>query len=195
MATTLDNPLARQLRHDLEALRGNWVVFVLLGVVLLIVGFVALGSVVVASLATAMVIGILLIVGGSLELAGSFWSRAWSGFFAHMLCGVLSIVVGALFLKAPVGALLALTLLLASLLLVGGIFRVVAALTHRFSGWGWTVAGGVIDLALGTLIALDWPEAALWVVGMFVGISLVFRGSNWISLGLAVRALPTPVPE
>lgn len=99
-------------------------------------------------------------------------------------------VVGGLFLRAPVDALLVLTLLLACLLLVGGIFRVVAALAYRLTGWGWTLASGVIDVVLGLMIGMDLPASALWVIGLFVGISLLFRGFNWIGLGLAVRSLP-----
>jgi len=182
------------LRHDLAALQGNWLWFVLLGGALILLGFVALGSVVVASLATAVAIGALVLVSGVAETVGAFWCRGWSGFFTHLLSGVLSIVVGVLFLRAPVDALLVMTLLLACLLLVGGIFRVAAALSHRFAGWGWTLAAGAIDLLLGGMILADWPAAALWVIGMFVGISLVFRGANWVSLGVALRALPRSDP-
>jgi uncharacterized membrane protein HdeD (DUF308 family) len=180
------------LRHELAALRGNWLWFVLLGVALVVLGFIALGSVFVASLATAVVIGALLLVGGVAETIGAFWSRGWSGFFLHLLSGVLSIVVGVLFLRAPLDALLALTLLLACLLMVGGIFKIVAALSYRFGAWGWPLVSGAIDVILGVLIWQGWPASALWVIGLFVGISLVFRGFNWIGLGLALRALPRP---
>ena len=73
----------------------------ILGIALVVLGAVALGSVVIASLAAAVVIGVLLLLGGLAEAVGSFWSRAWSGFFLHLLSGVLSIVVGVLFLRAP----------------------------------------------------------------------------------------------
>ena len=140
-----------------------------------------------------MVIGILLLLGGIAEMVGAFWCRGWSGFFLHLLSGVLSIVVGVLFLRAPVDALLALTLLLACLLLVGGIFKIVAALSYRFGAWGWSLASGIIDVVLGVMIWQEWPASALWVIGLFLGISLVFRGINWIGLGLALRAIPRPV--
>ncbi len=190
MSTTYERPLAAELRHEIGALRGNWLWFVVLGVILIALGFVALGSVVMASLATAVAIGALLVVGGAAETVGAFWCRGWSGFFFHLLSGVLSVVVGALFLRAPIDALLAMTLLLACLLMVGGVFKIVAALAYRFAAWGWPLLSGVIDLVLGLMIWQDWPAAALWVAGMFVGISLVFRGFNWIGLGLALRTLP-----
>jgi uncharacterized membrane protein HdeD (DUF308 family) len=190
MSTGPDHPFAAQLRHELNALRGQWFWFVLLGIALVVLGIIALGSVVIASLAAAVAIGTLLLLGGVAETLGAFWCRGWSGFFLHLLSGVLSIVIGVLFLRAPVGALLALTLLLASFLMVGGIFKIVAALSYRFAAWGWPLLSGIIDLILGVMIWLEWPASALWVIGLFVGINLVFRGINWIGLGLSLRALP-----
>jgi len=192
MSTIFDRPLVAELRHELSALRGNWLWFVVLGVGLVVLGFVALGSVVIASLAAAVAIGSLLLVGGGAEVIGAFWCRGWSGFFSHLLSGVLSIVVGILFLRAPVGALAALTLLVACFLMVGGIFKIVASAGYRFASWGWALAGGIVDVILGVLIWQEWPASALWVIGLFVGINLLFRGFNWIALGMALRALPRP---
>src|SRR5262249_28330927 len=101
----LGTALRTELRHELSALRGNWFWFVLLGIALLVLGTVALGSVMIASLAAAAAIGVLLLLGGVAEAVGAFWCRCWSGFFMELLSGVLSIVVGLLFLRAPLGAL------------------------------------------------------------------------------------------
>jgi uncharacterized membrane protein HdeD (DUF308 family) len=188
----LISALCQELRHELDALRGNWFWFVILGVSLVVLGVVALGSVVIASLAAAAVIGVLLLLGGAGEVVGAFWCRGWSGFFLELLSGVLSIVVGLLFLRAPGGALAALTLLIASFLMVSGIFKIVTAVSYRFAAWGWSLAGGLIDVLLGVMIWQEWPTSALWVIGLFVGINLVFRGVNWVALGLALRSLPRP---
>jgi uncharacterized membrane protein HdeD (DUF308 family) len=192
MSAGLERPFAADLRHGLIALRGNWFWFVLLGIALVVLGMVALSSVVVASLAAAMVIGALILAGGVAETLGAFWCRGWSGFFAHLLSGVLSIVIGVMFLRAPVGALAALTLLVAAFLMVGGIFKIVAALNYRFATWGWPLVSGIIDLVLGVLIWHDYPASALWVIGLFVGINMVFRGFNWIVLGLSLRGQARP---
>jgi uncharacterized membrane protein HdeD (DUF308 family) len=193
MSTDVERSFAVELRHGLSALRGNWLWFVLLGVALVVLGTVALGSVAITSLAAAMAIGMLILISGGAEILGAFWIRGWSGFFLHLLAGVLSIVVGFLFLASPGRALVALTMLVASFLMVGGIFKIIAALSYRFAAWGWPLAGGIIDLILGVLIWREWPESAFWVIGMFVGISMVFRGFNWIALGLALRSLPRTV--
>ena len=160
MSATFEQLEIEELQHELTAFRRNWLWFVLLGVVLIIVGVIALGSLVIASLATAVAIGVLLLAAGAAETVGAFWSRRWSGFILHFLSGALSIVVGGLCLWAPVDALLALTLLLACLLMVGGIFKIVAAATYRFAAWGWPLVSGIIDLMLGLLIWLEWPAAA-----------------------------------
>ena len=184
--------LRQELRHELDALRGNWFWFVILGVSLVVLGTVALGSVVIASLAAAAAIGVLLLLGGVAEAVGAFWCRGWSGFFLELLSGVLSIVVGLLFLRAPADALAALTLLVACFLMVGGFFKIVTAVVYRFAAWGWSLAGGIIDVILGEMIWQEWPASGLWVIGLFVGINLLFRGFNWIALGLALRSLPRP---
>ncbi len=190
MSAGIERPIIAERRHGLNALRGNWLWFVVLGVALVALGIVALGSVVIASLAAALAIGMLLLLGGAAEAIGAFWCRGWSGFFLNLLSGVLSIVVGLLFLRAPASALAALTLLVACFLMVGGIFKIVAAVSYRFAAWGWALAGGIVDLVLGLLIWQEWPASALWVIGLYVGINLLFRGFNWIALGLALRALP-----
>jgi uncharacterized membrane protein HdeD (DUF308 family) len=190
VSTDIKPSFALDLGHGLSALRGNWLWFVLLGIALVVLGTVALGAVVIASLAVALVIGMLLVVGGVGETLGAFWCRGWSGFFLHLLSGVLSIIVGVMFLRAPVDALAALTLLVACFLMVGGVFKIIATLSFRFAAWGWPLVSGIIDLVLGVMIWHEWPASALGVIGLFVGISMIFRGFNWIALGVALRSLP-----
>jgi uncharacterized membrane protein HdeD (DUF308 family) len=96
-------------------------------------------------------------------------------------------VVGVLFVRAPLDAALTLTLLLACLLMVAELFKIIATTSYRFEGWGWPLFSGIIDLILGVMIWMEWPASGLWVIGLFVGISLVFRGFNWIGLAMALR--------
>ena len=132
----------------------------------------------------------LLLVGGAAQLVGSFWTRDWSGFFLMFLMGVLYIVVGLLFLERPVSALEALTLLLACSLIVSGIFRIVGSLMSRFPQWGWVSFGGVLNLLLGIMIWRQWPVASFWVIGLFVGIDMIFNGWTWVMLALRLKSLP-----
>jgi uncharacterized membrane protein HdeD (DUF308 family) len=91
-----------------------------------------------------------------------------------------------------VGARVALTLLVACFLMAGGNFKILAAVGYRFTAWGWSLASGVIDLILEVMVWREWPGSALWVIGLFAGINLVFRGFNWVALGLALWSLPRP---
>jgi uncharacterized membrane protein HdeD (DUF308 family) len=140
------------LRHELEAIRGNWAWFLTLGIILVFVGTIAVLMPVVSSFASAVAFGSLLLVGGIAQLVGAFWTRDWSGFFLSLLMGVLYVVLGLLFLRHPGDALMAMTLFLACALMVGGLFRIIGSLMYRFAHWGWTLIGGVINLVLGILI-------------------------------------------
>jgi uncharacterized membrane protein HdeD (DUF308 family) len=104
--------------------------------------------------------------------------------------GVLYVVLGLLFVRQPIQAAEALTLLLACTLMVSGVFRIVGSLMHRFHQWGWILLGGVINLALGIMIWLQWPFSGFWVIGLFVGIDMLFSGWTWIMLALRLKSLP-----
>jgi uncharacterized membrane protein HdeD (DUF308 family) len=113
--------------------------------------------------------------------------------------GVLYAVMGVLFLNRPLEAMAAVTLLLACVLLVGGAFRTIVSAWHQFPQWGWVFVGGLLQLALGFLIWQGWPEASLWVVGLFVGIDMIFTGWTWVALSLRLKRLgdrlpPPPAP-
>ena len=178
--------------EDLQELRRNWGWFLVLGIALIALGVAAIGLSCVATLATVMTFGILVLVGGCVEVVSSFWARNWGGFFLHVLAGILYAVIGFLMLTRPVAAAAGLTLMLAALFFVGGMFRIIAALGHRFHGWSWVLLNGIITVVLGAMIWQGWPETAFWVIGMFLGIDLVFDGMSWVMLGLAVRHIPTP---
>jgi uncharacterized membrane protein HdeD (DUF308 family) len=90
----------------------------------------------------------------------------------------------------PVAAAAGFTLVLAAGFMVGGLFRIVSALADRFHGWSWVLLNGVVTLILGVMIWRQWPESALWVIGLFVGIDMVFAGWSWIMMALAVRSIP-----
>jgi uncharacterized membrane protein HdeD (DUF308 family) len=190
MSTSAEVRLARRvLRHELEAIRGNWGWLLALGIVLVVVGTGAVAAPFIASLASAVAFGVLLLMGGIAQLVGAFWTRDWSGFFLTLLMGVVYAVLGVLFLRAPGDALLAMTLLLACGLMVGGLFRIIGSLMFQFPHWGWTLAGGVINLLLGTYIYSQWPLDSFIVIGLFVGIDLIFTGWTWVMLAFAVKNL------
>ena len=183
-------PLRNVIRHELQAIRGKWLWLVVLGIALIVLGTILLGSPVIATLATVTAIGVLILLGGAMEVVGEFWCQEWSGFFLTLLSGILGVVIGLMLLGNPIQGGITLTILLASFLFVGGIFKAVAALAHRFGGWGWLLLSGVVDVILGVMIWRELPMSGLTIIGVLVGISLIFRGVSWLMLGLTLKRIP-----
>jgi uncharacterized membrane protein HdeD (DUF308 family) len=194
MSTPAEFRMARRvLRHELEAIRGNWGWILALGIILIVVGTLAIAMPLAASLASAVVFGALFLVGGVAQLVGAFWTRDWSGFFLNLLVAVLYLVVGVIFLRHPGEALLVVTIILACGFMVSGLFRIIGSLMYQFPQWGWTLLGGVISLLLGIYIYSQWPFDSFIIPGLFVGIDMIFSGWTWVALTLALKNLgPTP---
>ncbi len=167
----------------------SWGWLLAFGIVLVVVGTLAVGASFITTLATVVAFGVLLLVGGGAQIVGAFFSRKWSGFFLQLLAGVLYLVVGLLMVSNPLIAAAGLTLLLAAFFLVGGVARIVVAVSERFENWGWVLLNGVVTLLLGILIWRGWPASALWVIGLFVGIEMIFCGWSWVMLGLTARRI------
>jgi len=159
-----------------------------MGVALMILGTAAIGSSFVATFATVLVFGILLLLGAIFQVVTALWGRGWRGFVLHLLAGVLYLIAGLFMIESPVGAAMSLTFLVAACLFVGGILRIGLSVAERFEGWGWVLLNGVVSVMLGAGIWRQWPLSGLWVIGLFVGIEMLFGGLSWVMLGLAVRA-------
>ena len=175
-----------------EELKQNWLWFLVLGIILDVLGLFALTWAVVATIASVVIFGWLLLIGGVLSVAHAFLRRRWGGFFLDLVAGLLYLVVGLMFIANPVAEAIVLTLLLALVLIIGGLFRIVTAVSVRFHHWGWMLLNGVISLLLGILIWQQWPAASLWVIGLFVGIDLIFYGLSLMMLGLMAKGMNTP---
>jgi uncharacterized membrane protein HdeD (DUF308 family) len=97
-------------------------------------------------------------------------------------------------LEDPVRAATVLTLLIAAGFFVAGLLRIVFSLVERFPAWPWVLLNGVIDLILGGIILSGWPESSLWVIGLLLGIDLLFHGWAWVILALTVRTYGAALP-
>ena len=165
--------------------------FVVVGLIWIILGFVCIAAPLYAALAAVWLFGILLIVGGVLHTVHAFTTRGWEGFILHLLEGLLSIIVGALLLSDPVGGIVGLTLLIGVFLAVGGVLRcVLGFMARRSRAWGWLVLSGVLELILGVIVLTGWPGSAAWVIGLFIGIRMLFAGTSMVALGLAPHGDP-----
>ena len=165
----------------------TWWLFLLLGLVSVFVGLLAIGSSFLATLASVTVFGVVLLTAGIAEVIHAVMVRNLKGFALHLLAAALYLLVGLFMLEDPLRAATVLTLLLAASFFVGGVLRIIFALAVRFLGWPWVLLNGAVDLLLGILIWTEWPGSSLWVIGLFVGIDLLFHGWSWIILALSVR--------
>lgn len=177
----------QQKLATVENIRRNWGWFLGFGIILIILGLLAIGSAAVVTDIYVMVLGILLLVGGVLQFIYAFWVRQWSGFFLSLLAGILYAVIGVLFIERTTASAISLTLLLAAFFIIGGLFRIIGSAMMRFDQWGWALFSGIVKFALGMLILLGWPQTGFWVLGLFIGIDLLFYGWFWVILSLTVR--------
>jgi uncharacterized membrane protein HdeD (DUF308 family) len=180
-----------QLLVGLDEIRSRWGWYLIFGIALFVLGVAAIVQAFVASIASMTLLGWLIVLSGLAQALIAFRVRNWSGFFLHLLGGVLEVVVGLLIVAAPVSAAIAVTLLLAVYLLVEGLFRMIAVLLLRFPGSGMAVLGGLISFLLGLALWQQWPLSGLIFIGSCVGVALILHGASWISFALNLRKLPT----
>jgi uncharacterized membrane protein HdeD (DUF308 family) len=185
---TLRDP---QTNSEMAPLRAKWGWIVALGVVYVIAGFIALGSIVAATAASVLVVGIMMIVAGVAEIINAFQIKSWGKFLIWALLGVLYIVAGFVTFENPLLAAVLLTLMLGASLVVSGIVRIFLAFSmKRETPWIWVALSGVITLLLGLLILARWPINSVYILGLFLGIDLIMAGASWIGLGFGLHRGP-----
>jgi uncharacterized membrane protein HdeD (DUF308 family) len=173
-----------------KALHAHWVLFLVEGVVLLVLGATAIVLPPLATLAFVIIIGWLLLVSGTVGLFTTFWMRHAPGFWWSLVSALLGIVVGIWLLAAPVSGALSLTLVLVAFFIVEGVASIMFALDHRreLSGnWAWMLVSGIVDLVLAALIFYHFPSTAAWAIGLLVGINMMFGGAALIAMALHAR--------
>ena len=173
---------------SVAALRENWGWLLALGIALMVLGVFALGAAWLVTEVWILLFGILLIIGGVFQVAQSFTARAWRGFLWHVLAGVLYLVVGAMLLAHPLLGAAAVTLVLAVAFLVDGLLKIVLSLQVRdHPNWGWLLLDGVVLVVLALLILGQWPAASAFIIGLLIGIQMIFTGAGFTALALAAR--------
>jgi len=175
----------------LEEVGRKWQRLLGVGILMVVLGMIAIGASVFVTLATMVFVGCLMLFGGILQTIHAIAMRSWSGFFIDLLAGVLYMVVGFVIVAHPGATAVALTLIIAVLFMLGGIFRIVTALAVGYQNRIWLILHGVINLLLGFMIWHDWPLSGLWVIGLFIGIDMLFNGWSLIMLGFTAKKLTT----
>lgn len=173
----------------LESASKNWGWVLASGIAFVVLGVIALAFSVMTTLASVFVLGWILAFAGIFEAVHAFKLPRWSGVLLELLVAILYVVVGVLMIVRPAAGALSLTLLIGAFFLAGGLFRIVAAVAGRPPNWGWLLLSGIVTLLLGLLIVAEWPASGLWVIGMFLGIDLLFSGTSLIMFAFGLRNL------
>ncbi len=177
-----------QTGSDTAPLRAGSAWIVALGVVYVIAGFIALGSMMMATVASVLVVGVMMIIAGVAEVFNAFKIKSWGKFLFWALLGVLYIIAGFITFENPAFAAVILTLMLGAFLAASGVLRIFLAFNmKRESPWVWVAVSGVITLLLGLIILARWPVNSVYILGLFLGIDLIFAGASWIGLGAGLR--------
>jgi uncharacterized membrane protein HdeD (DUF308 family) len=188
MSSMTGSPRSFEDVSGLEPLRAKSGWIIALGVVYIIAGIIALGSVVLATVATVFVVGIMMVIAGVAEVVNAFQIKTWGKFLFWLLFGALYIAAGFITFENPLLAAAILTLFLGIALIASGIMRIVLAFSMQaVMPWIWVLLSGIITLLLGLVIVAHWPVSSLYILGLFLGIDLVLAGASWIGIGLGLK--------
>src|SRR6266508_3265289 len=176
MSVTSNSPAPNSLGEGLKALHAKWGWIVALGIIFMIAGVIALGSVVMATVSAIYVIGIMMIMAGVTEIATAFSVKEWGRFALWMLLGLLYVAAGVICFFRPFEAAAIVTLMLGIALMIGVVVRGFLAWSVREAGkpWGWVAVSALITLLLGLIIIAKWPYSSAYTLGIFLGIDLIF---------------------
>jgi uncharacterized membrane protein HdeD (DUF308 family) len=178
MATSLNILLNQRSHKTLKAT----------AIVLILVGIVGIALPQFLSMAIALFAGWLLLFAGSIAMF-----MTWHGFrdrWVAWLKPFVLVAVGLLILLNPIAGTAALGLMLAIYFMFDGFSGIGFAWEMRpQQGWGWLMFNGATSLLLATIFILGWPFSSAWLIGLFIGFSLLIDGISLLMLCLATRPL------
>ncbi|MGD2139053.1 MAG: DUF308 domain-containing protein [Burkholderiales bacterium] len=159
---------------------------ILMGVIVLIMGFLAIGSPLLAGLSVALAVGILLLIGGIGQLVFAIKGKTGA---VSVIVGLLTVLVGGYMVVNVDVALVSLTLFLAAYFIVSGIFEAMLSFQAKpAAGWGWALFSGIVSLLLGIMIWSQYPVSGVWAIGILFGVRMIFAGWTLIMIGSAARS-------
>lgn len=171
-----------------QHLRHRWGWFVAVGAIVAVLGVAALILVVSATIASVYTIAIFMIIAGGAEIVFGHNARSWGRFFLWVIGGIAYIIIGAFALAQPLMAATVFTLALGAAMLIMGAIRIYIG-SHLGPGMrGGVIFGGIVTAIVGLVIILGWPTNSFIVLGLLLGIDLLFWGVSWIVLGLRMKA-------
>jgi len=182
-----------------RAIHQHWGLFLGEGIVLILLGTLAVLIPELASVAATVVFGWIQLISGVVGLIATFRARGSPGFVWSLISAILGIAAGAVLLSMPVQGTLTLTAVLIAFLLVEGVATLLFALEHRkgSSGrWSWVLTSGIVDLVLALMLLAGLPGTAVWALGLLIGINMIFGGWSlvWMALHARSEVMATTAP-
>lgn len=169
-------------------LSNKWKWFVGIGALLILLGILALSNQVMATLFSVYTLAIVLFIAGCLQIAQAFQMRVVNMALFIGGSGLLYVIAAFLMFYNPIMATAMITLFIAVALIFSGAMRLWEGVKYRhLMGSPWLMLSGFITLLLGIFIAVGWPTDTLWILGIFLGIDLLFQGWSCLTLGLMLK--------
>jgi len=188
--SSLDPTLSDMHRAVSKALRAHWRLFMTQGVIMVILGTVAIVWPVIATIAVDIYVGWLFLISGVVGLVALFAAEDAPAFLWTLLTAALSLIVGVLLLWKPAEGAVSLTMVLTAFFIAEGIFQIAASISYRDmipDAWGWMLASGIADLILAALIIVGWSHTVGWALGFIVGVNLLTSGLAMIMIAVTGR--------
>ncbi|MBW2057560.1 MAG: HdeD family acid-resistance protein [Deltaproteobacteria bacterium] len=190
MAQNNTEIMAAEQNEVFGEVRKHWGWLLGLGIVFVILGIIGLGMTFGLTMASVLFVGVLILIGGGLQLFDSFKCKGWKSILWHVIIAFLYIFAGIVIITHPLLASTLFTAMLAIGILAVGILRIIMAIELRSSkGWGWVLFSGIISVLLGLVILSHWPVSGLWVIGLLIAIEMIVHGWSYIIMALTVRSI------
>ena len=173
-----------------ETLRIHWLLFLVQGIIMMVLGALAVIWPQISTLAVDLYVGWMFLISGLFGLVTMFVASSVAGFLWSLLTAALSLFVGVLLLWHPVEGAVSLTLVLISFFIAEGVFQIAAAIRHREAfpdSWGWLLMSGLADLVLAAMLIWGWPSTAIWALGLIAGLNLITSGLAIVMVAAAAR--------
>jgi uncharacterized membrane protein HdeD (DUF308 family) len=174
----------------LEEIRKSWGWFLVSGIVLIVLGAACIAKAQTATTFSILALGWILAISGVVWLVGALQTWTWGGFFVYLLNAIIRCVTGYLLIRHPDVGAEAVTMIVAAMFIVGGLFRAAGAGTIQFPRWGWTVFAGLVSVALGIYLLATWSTASTYFIGLAIGVDLIFDGASLMGFAGAIHSLP-----
>ena len=178
-----------------KAIHDHWKTFLAEGILLVLLGLIAIVVPPLAGLAATVFFGWMLVFAGVAGILFTLRARQAPGFGWALLSALVAVVAGGILLWNPLQGLVTLTYVLTAFFIVDGLVIIVNAIAHRreLSGrWEWMMLNGVLDLALAAIVLSGLPGTLAWALGLLLGIDLLFGGISLIAMALKARSESAP---